>query len=84
MLSKVSDLQLFVTLACRAKHSALAGVSSSLEMVWLLSLGSHCCRSHELIDLLVGFLDLASQQIFHLLLVAVEGRGVRLWSLLAR
>ena len=83
-MSKIRNLQLFITLACRSKHCALASVSSSLLLIWLFSLGGHSCRSHELIYLLVSFLYLASQQIFDLLLVAIEGRCKRLWCLMAR
>lgn len=82
LLSKVSDLQLFLAFACGALQSALASAGSSLELVRLLGLSGHG-RGHELVDLLVRLLDLSSEQILNLLLVAGESGGEGLCRLLA-
>lgn len=83
LLAKVSNLKFFIVFTCRTLHDTLTCISSSIELDRLLCLSDYRW-SHELIYLLVCFLNLRSKEILNLLLISCKSWGIWLSLLLCR
>lgn len=79
----MSNFKFLIVFSCWTLHDTLTRISSPIELDGLLCLSDYS-RSHELIYLLVCFLNLRSKEILNLLLISCKSWGIWLSLLLCR